>query len=88
VTASIERIDFHGPVFTGDVVSFLTCTESTGTSSVRVRVRVDADHHDAKASTTVTEARLTMVSIDAQGRPIPFTTPPTVESRGPRRLES
>ncbi len=81
VTVSIETVQFTAPVFMGDVVSLLTCTESTGTSSVKVRIRVDAERYDTGESVTVTEAKLSMVSVDATGRPIPFDSPPSVEPR-------
>ncbi len=81
VTVSIEAVQFTAPVFMGDVVSLLTCTESTGTSSVKVRVRVDAERYDSGDAATVTEARLTMVSVDAGGRPIPFASAPSVKTR-------
>ena len=76
VTASIEAVEFHHPVHTGDVVSFLSCTESEGTSSVKVRIRVDAQRYDTGEIVTVTEAKLTMVAIDDAGRPMPFGPPP------------
>ena len=78
VTASIDRVDFHAPVHTGDVVSFLSCTESKGTSSVKVKIRVEAERYTTGRSMVVTEARLTMVAIDARGKPIPFDSPPSV----------
>jgi len=78
VTVSIEKVDFVAPVMVGDVVSFLTCTERTGTTSVKVRVEVDAERFDSAETVRVTEARLTMVAIDAHGRPIPFSSPPTI----------
>ena len=81
VTASIEAVQFTAPVFMGDVVSLMTCTESTGTSSVKVRVRVDAERYDTGKPVTVTEATLSMVSVDAAGRPIPFSSPPSVQAR-------
>jgi acyl-CoA thioesterase YciA len=78
VTASLDRVDFHAPVHTGDVVSFLTCTEGTGTSSVKVRVRVEAERYSTGDVVRVTEARMTMVAINAAGQPIPFNAPPSV----------
>ena len=84
VTVSIEQVDFRAPVFIGDVVSFLTSTESTGTSSVKVRVRVEAERYRSGQTVPVTEARLTMVAIDAAGKPIPFDSPPSV---GPKDRE-
>jgi acyl-CoA thioesterase YciA len=78
VTASIDRVDFHAPVLMGDVVSFLTCTESTGTSSVNVRIRVEAERYSTSDVVHVTEARLTMVAVNAAGKAIPFASPPTL----------
>ena len=83
VTVSIQAVEFRAPVFTGDVVSLLTCTEATGTTSVRVRVRVDAERYDTGETVTVTEARLTMVSVDGRGKPIPFSSPPSVSAASP-----
>lgn len=78
VTASIDRVDFKGPVHVGDVVSFLTCTETTGTSSVKVRVRVESERYATGDIVHVTEARLTMVAVNAAGKAIPFNSKPTV----------
>ncbi len=78
VTASIERVDFRSPVFTGDVVSFLTRTESKGTSSVRVAVRVESERYATGDVVLVTEAQMTMVAVDAAGKPVPFNSPPTL----------
>ncbi|HRP62983.1 MAG TPA: hotdog domain-containing protein [Phycisphaerales bacterium] len=78
VTVSIDKVEFHAPVQIGDVVTFLAATESTGTSSVKVRIRVEAERHTTGDIVRVTEAALTMVSINAAGRPIPFNSPPTV----------
>lgn len=79
VTASIERVDFKAPVFLGDVVSFLTQTQSTGTSSVKVRIRVEAERYLGGEVAHVTEAHLTMVAVDDRGKSIPFRSPATLE---------
>jgi acyl-CoA thioesterase YciA len=78
VTASIDRVDFHAPVQMGDVVSFVTSTESVGTSSVKVLIRVEAERYSTRDVIHVTQARLTMVAVDAAGKAIPFNSPPTV----------
>ena len=78
VTASIERVDFKAPVYLGDVVSFLTQTEATGNSSVKVRVRVESERYRGGSTDFVTEAHMTMVAVDANGRSIPFRSPPTL----------
>ena len=78
VTASIDRVDFHAPVLTGDVVAFLSRTVATGRSSLKVQIRVEAERYTSGNAVLVTEATLTMVAIDASGRPIPFDSPPSV----------
>lgn len=78
VTVTIDRVEFHSPVQVGDVVSFLTRTEETGTSSVQVRIRVEAERYSTGDIVHVTEAHMTMVSVNAACRPIPFNSPPTV----------
>ncbi len=77
VTASIEHVDFQAPVFIGDVVTFITSTESTGRSSVKVAVQVEAQRFTTSDVVEVTRAQMTMVSVDANCRPIPFLSPPS-----------
>ena len=67
------------PVYVGDVVRFITVTNKTGNSSVVVDVKVEAERFDTGDHVVVTEAQLTMVSVDASGTAIPFDGPPTVE---------
>lgn len=78
VTASIDRVDFKAPVMMGDVVSFMTRTEHTGTSSVKVQVRVEADRFSTGDTVHVTDAHMTMVAVNAAGKAIPFNSPPTL----------
>ena len=81
VTASIDKVEFDKPVFVGDVVRFYTNTIKTGRSSVVVGVTVEAERFDTAKRIDVTEAVLTMESIDEKGNAIPFETQPTVSSR-------
>jgi acyl-CoA thioesterase YciA len=77
VTASIDRVDFKAPVLVGEVVEFRTRTIRLGRTSVAVQVVVDAERLDG-TWVRVTEAQLTMVSVDVAGKSIPFReTPPT-----------
>ena len=78
VTVSVDRVDFKAPVMVGDTVELRTATEHLGTTSVRVKVCVEAERYLTGDVVLVTEATLTMVSVNAAGRPIPFATPPTV----------
>jgi acyl-CoA thioesterase YciA len=78
VTVSIDQVDFVAPVFVGDVVSFRTRTSRQGTSSVTAEVCVESERFTTGDKVLVTEARLTMVSVNAAGRPIPYDTPSSV----------
>jgi len=74
VTACVDRVDFHAPVFVGEVVEFKTRTIRLGRSSVTVQVVVDAERLDGTWA-RVTEAQLTMVAVGEDGRAIPFRSP-------------
>lgn len=76
VTASIERVDFRAPVFLGDVVSFYTRTQRTGTTSVTVCVEVESQRRMGGETVPVTSATLTMVALGPDGRPVPFRDAP------------
>jgi acyl-CoA thioesterase YciA len=80
VTASLDRVDFKAPVMMGDVVSFLTRTERTGTTSVTVEVRVEAERFNTGDNVLVTDAHMTMVAVNAAGKPIPFNSAPTLNA--------
>lgn len=67
VTAGIKEVNFHAPVYIGEVVSFYSRTLRVGRTSVTVRVDVESTRgHEA---VHVTSAELTFVCIDNQGRP-------------------
>jgi acyl-CoA thioesterase YciA len=76
VTVALDRVEFKQPVHLGDVVACYTTTTRTGTKSVTIRVDVEAERYDSGQVVAVTEASITLVSVDAQGRPIPFRSPP------------
>jgi acyl-CoA thioesterase YciA len=78
VTAALEKVEFKSPVQVGDIVNFYTTTERTGTKSVTVAVEVEAERFTTAECVPVTSARMTMVSVDASGKPIPFAGPATV----------
>lgn len=77
VTAAIDRVEFKAPVQVGDVVNFFATTIRLGTKSVTVRIEVEAERFDTERHVAVTEAQLTMVSVDPSGKPIPFRSSPT-----------
>ena len=83
VTVAIDRVEFKKPVHVGDIVNLYTTTIRTGTSSVTVRIDVEAERYATGDTIAVTTATMTLVSVDATGKPIPFTSPPTVHEEAP-----
>jgi acyl-CoA thioesterase YciA len=76
VTVAMDRIVFNEPVYVGDLVSFYAELISRGRTSLRVRVTVEAERRDDGQRVQVTEAEVTYVQIDPQGRPAPLPAAP------------
>ena len=83
VTKAMREVEFHQPVFVGDIVSFFTETVRIGRTSVTVRVLVEAERWGAPSSAAraadtpaerikVTEAEVVFVAVDAEGHPVPI----------------
>lgn len=71
-TVAVNEFVFKQPVSVGDLLSFYGKIERVGTTSITVRVEVHAERDPANPKTVkVTEARLTYVAIDHEGRPRP-----------------
>ena len=76
VTVAMDAVIFRAPVWVGDLVSCHTETLRVGTTSVRVKVRVWAERRFSKDEDVfVTEAEVTMVAVDDQGRKVPIRSP-------------
>lgn len=74
VTVAMDKVVFHRPVYVGDLVSFYGELIRVGTTSITVRVVVEAQRlqHDPSPR-RVTEAVITYVNVDEQGRPTPIS---------------
>jgi acyl-CoA thioesterase YciA len=74
VTKAMHEVEFHEPVFLGDIVSFFTETVRIGRTSITVRVVVEAERWGASHGETVrvTEAEVVLVAVNDQGRPVPI----------------
>lgn len=70
VTASIDRLDFHSPVYVGDILRLKASLNFAGRTSMEVGVRVEAENFITGVVRHTASAYLTFVSLDAQGRPI------------------
>ena len=80
VTKAMREVEFHEPVFLGDIVSFYTETSRVGRTSITVKVSVEAERWGAGRGerVKVTEAEVVLVAVDENGRPIPIRNePPT-----------
>ncbi len=71
VTASFDRVDFLAPVHVGEVVGFDAQVTWVGRTSMEVWVQVHAEPATGGTSRRVAEAFITMVALDADGRPAP-----------------
>ena len=70
VTVAVNEFVFKQPVRVGDILSFYSSVQRVGRSSVTVDVEVYAERFaDQGRFVKVTEALLTYVAIDAQGKP-------------------
>jgi len=74
VTVAMDKVEFKEPVHVGDLVSFYTETVKVGTTSVQTRIYVWSQRRFGDgAHIPVTEAHVTMVAVDADGRPTPLS---------------
>lgn len=69
VTASIDRLDFHNPVFVGELLVVNAAINYTGTSSMEVGVRVEAENVMTGERRHTASAYLTFVALDKDGKP-------------------
>ena len=73
VTVALHEVEFHAPVFVGDLVSFYTEVMRIGTTSITVKVVVEAEHRlTGSEIVTVTQAEIVFVHVDKDGRPCPI----------------
>lgn len=79
VTVAMREVEFHKPVFVGDLVSFYATTTHIGRTSLTVKVIVEAERQSGDGSSVkVTEAEVIYVQIDADGAPL------EIEQRAPK----
>ena len=86
VTRAMHEVEFHEPVFLGDVVSFYTETVRVGRTSITVRVSVEAERWGVAPASgdgmghgervKVTEAEVVLVAVNDRGQPVPIRPEP------------
>ncbi|TSE23034.1 acyl-CoA thioesterase [Tepidimonas aquatica] len=82
-TVAVNQFVFKQPVKVGDLLSFYADVERIGHTSVTVKVEVWAERQRPQYQCVkVTEATLTYVAIDEQGRPRPVPKPASAPAAG------
>jgi len=72
-TVAVNEFVFKQPVSISDLLSFYARVERIGTTSITVNVEVYAERNPANLQVVkVTEANLTYVAIDKDGKPRPI----------------
>ena len=71
VTKAMREVEFHEPVYLGDIVNFFTETLRVGRTSVTVKVSVEVERwgRGQGERVKVTEAEVVLVAVDERGRP-------------------
>ncbi len=80
----MHEVEFHEPVYLGDIVSFYTETVRIGRTSITVRVSVEAERwgsiQEPRAGhgerVKVTEAVVVLVAVNDQGSAVPIRPEP------------
>jgi len=76
VTASIDRLDFHFPVYPGNLVTCKASLNLVGKTSMEIGVRAEAEDLFTGDIRHTASAYLTFVALDKAGRPAPV--PPLI----------
>ena len=69
VTASIDRLDFHNPVFIGNLLTIKASLNLAARTSMEIGVRVEAEDLVTGKITHTASAYLTFVALDEDFRP-------------------
>lgn len=69
VTASIDRLDFHNPVYPGDLVTCKASLNYVGKTSMEIGVRVEAENLMTGEVRHTASSYLTFVALDMSGKP-------------------
>ena len=76
VTVAVKEFQFHKPIYVGDLVSCYVSITRVGTTSIMVLGEVYAERNPANPERIkVTQATVTYVAVDANGKPRPVIQP-------------
>ena len=72
VTVAVNAMEFHEPVYVGDLVTCYAEVVRTGKTSITVRVAATARRRDLGEVVKVTEGTFVYVAVDDAGQPCRF----------------
>jgi uncharacterized protein (TIGR00369 family) len=70
VTASIDRLDFHHPVYVGDFVTIKASLNLVGRTSMEIGVQAEAENLISGEIRHTASAFITIVAIGEDGKPV------------------
>jgi acyl-CoA hydrolase len=71
VTVSVDRVDFHEPIYLSELVIARASVNFVGRTSLEVGVRIEAENLLTGLRRHTNSCYVTFVAIDDQGRPCP-----------------
>jgi acyl-CoA hydrolase len=71
VTASFDRVDFHEPINLAELVTMVGSVSFVGRTSMEVTIEIYAQNLQTSDKRHTNTARVTMVALDANGKPVP-----------------
>jgi uncharacterized protein (TIGR00369 family) len=72
VTVSVDRVDFHEPIYLGELVTARASVNYVGRTSLEVGVRIEAENLLSGRHRHTNSCYVTFVAIDANHRPVPI----------------
>ncbi len=71
VTVSFDRVDFHEPIYLGELVTAKSSVNFVGKTSMEVGVRIEAENLVSGNRRHTNSCYVTFVAIDESGKPVP-----------------
>lgn len=71
VTVSFDRVDFHEPIYLGELLIARSSVNFVGRTSMEVGVRIEAENLLTGDKRHTNSCYVTFVAIDKEGKPVP-----------------
>ena len=72
MTVSVDRVDFHEPIYLGELVVARASVNFVGRTSLEVGVRIEAENLLSGERRHTNSCYVTFVAIDERHRPVPI----------------